>query len=82
METKFYTSLILLAICGALAALSYKETIKINAMKGNITTAIEKGIDPVAVRCAYSAADDNICVAYAITHRDPDPVTPPKSSKK
>lgn len=74
MENKFYFVLVLLSVCCALAAMSYKETIKINAMQGNITTAIEKGIDPVAVRCAYSAADDNICVAYAITHKDPEPV--------
>ena len=74
MENKFYIVILVLSVSCAIGAFSYKETIKINAMQGNITTAIEKGIDPVAVRCAYSAADDNICVAYAIVHKDPEPV--------
>lgn len=78
MENKIYIVVILLSVCCALGALSYKEMLKINAMQANISVAIDKGIDPVAVRCAYSAADDNICVAYAITHKDPDPVKPPK----
>jgi low affinity Fe/Cu permease len=38
------------------------------AMKSNIESAIVKGIDPVAVRCAYSSnTADAICVAYAAT---------------
>lgn len=38
------------------------------AMKSNIESAIVKGIDPVAVRCAYSSSStDAICVAYAAT---------------
>ena len=36
-------------------------------MKSNIESAIVKGIDPLAVRCAYEHGD-NVCIAYAISH--------------
>jgi hypothetical protein len=35
-------------------------------MSRNIENGIVKGVDPVAVRCAYSRENDNICVAYAV----------------
>lgn len=38
-------------------------------MANNIDNAIEKGIDPITVRCAYAQATDNVCLAYAITHK-------------
>jgi hypothetical protein len=38
-------------------------------MADNISNAIEKGIDPITVRCAYAPATDNVCLAYAITHQ-------------
>ena len=34
----------------------------------NIENAIEKGIDPMTVRCSYAKIDDTICVAFSITH--------------
>jgi len=34
------------------------------AMKSNIESAIVKGIDPVAVKCAYGNSD-SVCVVYA-----------------
>ena len=37
-------------------------------MANNIQNAIEKGIDPMTVRCSYAKIDDTICVAFAITH--------------
>lgn len=37
-------------------------------MASNISKAIEKGIDPITVRCAYAPPTDNICLAYSITH--------------
>ena len=38
-------------------------------MSKNIDNAIDKGIDPITVRCAYAPATDNVCLAYAITHK-------------
>jgi hypothetical protein len=48
-------------------------------MADNIDNAIEKGIDPITVRCAYAPATDNVCLAYAITHK---PLEAPKAPTK
>ena len=50
-------------IVTALTYYNYQET---SAMQSNIENAISKGIDPVAVRCAYAKNNDNVCIAYAI----------------
>ena len=34
-------------------------------MSKNINEAINKGIDPLTVRCSYASETDNICVAFA-----------------
>lgn len=34
-------------------------------MSRNIENGIVKGIDPVAVRCAYARPSDTLCIAYA-----------------
>lgn len=37
-----------------------------NGLKAqNMNTAIERGIDPLAVRCSYAHSQDIICVAFA-----------------
>ena len=41
-------------------------------MAKNVTDAIEKGIDPLSVRCAYASEIDAVCVAYAYTSKTPD----------
>jgi thiazole synthase ThiGH ThiG subunit len=48
-------------------------------MANNIDNAIEKGIDPITVRCAYAEATDNVCLAYAITHK---PLEAPEAPAK
>ena len=82
MDKIFYPSMAA-AICAVMGALTYKTTFEITAMQSNISAAIEKGIDPVAVRCAYASKDDNICVAYAITHGSTPSVSePPPAPRK
>ena len=54
--------LVTLICCG-----TYYQHYKIESMKSNIESAIVKGIDPLAVRCAYEHGD-NVCIAYAISH--------------
>jgi hypothetical protein len=48
-------------------------------MAKNIDNAINKGIDPITVRCAYAPATDNVCLAYAITHK---PIEAPEAPRK
>lgn len=51
-------------------------------MSKNIENAIGKGIDPIAVRCAYASGTDNVCLAYSITHNTVDaPPAPPLARK-
>lgn len=42
-------------------------------MSNNIQNAIEKGIDPMTVRCSYAKVDDTICVAFAVSHTTTSP---------
>lgn len=52
-------------------------------MSKNIESAINKGIDPIAVRCSYAEPTDNVCLAYAITHNTVDaPEAPPIQRRK
>lgn len=41
-------------------------------MAENMNNAIEKGIDPLSVRCSYVKSDDIICVTFAASnHTNP-----------
>mgnify|MGYP003333438071 CR=1 FL=1 len=62
-------------IVSALTYYNYHETA---AMQANIENAISKGIDPVAVRCAYANEKDVVCVAYGVANHQ----NPLSSSKK
>lgn len=54
--------IIVVSIIAAITVYAIHE----NALKaGNIDTAIEKGIDPLSVRCSYAVSSDLICVAFA-----------------
>jgi uncharacterized membrane-anchored protein len=62
----FIIGLVLVVITG-ITCTTYYNLNKTAAMKSNIESAIVKGIDPLAVRCAYEHGD-NVCIAYAISH--------------
>ena len=50
----------------AIVSSTYYSIQQNEAMKSSIESAIVKGIDPMAVRCAYGS-NDNICMVYAAT---------------
>lgn len=56
------------AIVSVVAGIAYYNVKRDEAMKSNIESAIVKGIDPIAVKCAYGYAD-NVCVVYAATRK-------------
>jgi hypothetical protein len=62
-----------------IGALLFYNVAQLNAIEKNVETAIAKGIDPIAVRCAYANERDVVCVAYAAAH--PVPTSPLKNSK-
>lgn len=47
-------------------ATTYYHVKKDEALKSSIESAIVKGIDPMAVRCAYGASD-SVCLVYSAT---------------
>lgn len=65
---------ITLIIAGAISLISaiggvvYYNVQRDAAMKSNIESAIVKGIDPIAVKCAYGHSD-NVCVVYAANRK-------------
>lgn len=58
---------VLLATLALIATFGYIKLAELKSMERNIESAIVKGIDPLAVRCAYG---DNswICMQYAGNH--------------
>lgn len=64
MDRVFIVSVLsgVLTLIGSVTFYKYSE---MQAMKSNIESAIVKGIDPVAVRCAYAEPRDVVCIGYA-----------------
>lgn len=60
----FYLSILIIILSTVVSVAIYN--IHENSLKAqNMNTAIEKGIDPLAVRCSYAHSQDIICVAFA-----------------
>jgi hypothetical protein len=58
---------ITLVVITAIVCITYYNIKKDEAVKSNIESAIVKGIDPLAVRCAYDS-NNSTCVVYAAVH--------------
>jgi hypothetical protein len=76
MNDRVFTISVLIAIVTLIGSITYYKHAEMLAIKSNVESAIVKGIDPVAVRCAYASERDVVCVAYAAAHQ-----SPPKSGK-
>lgn len=61
--------IVAVVLLAAIFSLSYVEYHRSILMSSNIENAIDKGIDPLAVRCSYSAREDVVCALYAGTQR-------------
>jgi uncharacterized membrane protein len=55
---------VLIGVLTLIGALAFNQYAELKSMERNIESAIVKGIDPVAVRCAYKA-DSTMCAIYA-----------------
>lgn len=64
---KVFIISILLAILALIGSYSYNKNAELKSMERNIESAIVKGIDPLAVRCAYGDSSW-ICMQYASGH--------------
>jgi hypothetical protein len=64
---------IMMVLISAIIGYCYYSIKDREFMSNNIQSAIEKGIDPMSVRCSYAKVDDTICVAFAVTHNSTNP---------
>lgn len=72
---------ITIIILSCIGSYQYYHTQDRQLMARNVTDAIEKGIDPLSVRCAYASEIDAVCVAYAYTSKTPNFQPSPKKVK-
>jgi len=70
-DQKVYSITIILAatflIIAAMASIGYSAQTKNELMAKDVQTALEKGINPIVIRCAYAEEGDRICLVYAAT---------------
>jgi hypothetical protein len=76
MNDNVFTVSILIAIVSLIGSITFYKYNELKSVERNVESAIVKGIDPVAVRCAYASERDVVCVAYAASHN------PQSSTKK
>ena len=65
MNDNVFVVSLLIAIITGIATFGYTNYTETKSIERNIESAIVKGIDPIAVRCAYSKQSDTICIVYA-----------------
>jgi hypothetical protein len=68
MNDHVFTICITLAVCSLIGASTFYKYSELKSVERNVESAIVKGIDPVAVRCAYANASDMVCIAYGASH--------------
>jgi hypothetical protein len=57
---------ITVAVCSSIAAFTIYNLNDRNNMAKNIESAIQKGIDPITVKCAYETNTNAVCIAYSM----------------
>ena len=77
MNDRVFVISVLIGVMTLIGSVTFYQYNQLHAMKSNIESAIVKGIDPIAVRCAYASERDIVCVAYAASNSSPV-VTPSK----
>ena len=67
MKHEYIVTVIALTAVIISAFVSYNtlEDKRLTALGQSIESASNRGINPVAVRCAYASSNDNICIVYA-----------------
>ena len=68
MNDNVFTVSVLIALVSLFGSITFYNYNELKSIERNVESAIVKGIDPVAVRCAYANATDVVCVAYAASH--------------
>ena len=69
MNDNVFVSCVTLALVTLIGSVTFYQYSELKSVERNVESAIVKGIDPVAVRCAYASERDVVCVAYAASHQ-------------
>ena len=72
MNDRVFVISVLIGVMSLIGSVTFYKYNELQALKSNIESAIVKGIDPVAVRCAYSDQRDVVCVAYGAGLQSPN----------
>ena len=70
MNDRVFTICFTLAIMTLISAVTFYQYQQLKSIQSNVESAIVKGIDPIAVRCAYANERDVVCVAYGSAHQN------------
>jgi hypothetical protein len=79
MNDNVFVGCVTLAIVTLIGSITFYQYSEMKSVERNVESAIVKGIDPVAVRCAYANSSDMVCVAYGASHQQG--FSTPKSTK-
>lgn len=64
MKIEFIVAAVICFI-SVIGSLTYASVIEKENIAKSMALAMEKGIDPMAVRCSYAPPNDTVCLAYA-----------------
>ena len=78
MNDNVFIISLLIAVVSLIGSVTFYQYNELQAIKSNVESAIVKGIDPIAVRCAYATERDVVCVAYGASHQNTPKNTPSK----
>ena len=78
MNDNVFTVSVLLAFISLIGSVTFYKYNELKSVERNVESSIVKGIDPVAVRCAYASERDLVCVTYAATHTNQNVNPAPK----
>lgn len=68
MNDNVFTVSVLIAVVACISSVTFYSYSELKSVERNVESAIVKGIDPIAVRCAYASERDIVCVTYAAAH--------------
>ncbi len=68
-NTEFITVIvcITIAVCSIVIGVFLSNINDRNNMAKNIEAAIQKGVDPISVKCSYETTPTSTCIAYAMS---------------
>ena len=71
MEKNFITVVvsIMILLCTIIVSYAFYNVNDRNNMARNIESAIQKGIDPLSVKCAYETIPNATCITYALSKK-------------